>query len=152
MTVRGGVIGMLLADHRKVQALFTEYEAAADPSTRRLIAENACTELEHHAELEAMVFYPAFELAATEQGRQFVDESIQEHGVVAILIEEMRGLETDDPRFSAKFQELRNTVEGHITQEETCMFPEAEEALLDQGEELWLAMQELKRQLLLPEP
>ena len=145
-------IHMLKAEHRNVQALLHQYDAVADPSLKRQIAAHTFTALELHAELEAMVFYPAFELHAIERGRQIVDESLQEHGVMALLIEEMRGLASDDPAFHATFEALRDHVEGHIAQEETFLLPEAEEVLLEQAEALWVAMREFKRQLLLPEP
>ena len=59
----------------------------------------------------------------------------------------MRDMAADDPHFHPQFQELMDLVEGHMAQEETAMFPAAEAARLDQDEALWLAMQELKRQL-----
>ena len=152
MAVREEVIGMLRADHEQVKALFAAYEAAPDWSARWLIAERAFTALEIHSELEAMVFYPAFDRHTTKRGSAWVEDSIHDHGCMVALIEQMQDMASDDPRFPATFQELMDLVEGHIAEEETTMFPAAEAARLDQDEELWVAMQELKQELLLSAP
>ena len=94
MAVRTAVIGMLLADHHTVKECFAQYEAAPDLSTRRQIAEHAFTALEHHSELEAIIFYPAFDLKATEGERALIDESIQHHEEMMSLIDEMQDMAT----------------------------------------------------------
>jgi len=83
MAVRDDVMGMLRADHAQVKELFAAYEAAPDWAARWQIAVQACTALEIHSELEAMVFYPAFDLHTTPWGRALVDASIQDHGLMA---------------------------------------------------------------------
>jgi hypothetical protein len=52
-------VALLKADHQKVRDLFQQYESATDPDTKRALAEDACTELEIHAQLEEQIFYPA---------------------------------------------------------------------------------------------
>jgi hemerythrin superfamily protein len=50
----------LSADHRKVEALFKDYDKAkqADDDSRRDIAETICVELTMHATIEEEIFYP----------------------------------------------------------------------------------------------
>jgi hemerythrin superfamily protein len=94
-----------------------------------------------------MVFYPAFEEEADEEGKHLVEEACQEHQEVKTLIAELRGREADE-EFDTKFRELMDNVEHHVQEEESEMFPKAEEILAERNEELVDEMQEIKEQLL----
>ena len=141
-------IEMLKADHQKVTGLFSEYAATSDQKVKRKIAEQVFIELETHAQLEETVFYPAFEEEADEEGKQLVTESFEEHQTVKDLIEELRGLDAGNATFEAKFNALRENVQHHVEEEESEMFPKAEEALEAHMEDLMDEMQELKQQLI----
>jgi hemerythrin superfamily protein len=140
-------IEMLKADHQKVMDLFSEYAATSDQKAKRQIATQVFVELETHAQLEEIVFYPAFAEEADEEGKQLVTESLEEHQAVKELIEELRGLKADEAEFDAKFRALMDNVQHHVEEEESEMFPEAEEALETFMEDLMDEMQELKQQL-----
>jgi hemerythrin-like domain-containing protein len=141
-------IAMLKADHQRVRDLFQEYEAASDPRTKREIAEEACVELETHAQLEVQVFYPAFEDEADEEGEELVEEALQEHQAVKELIAELREMGPDHQAFDAKFKELIQNVEHHVEEEESEMFPLAEQQLAGEMEEITEEIQELKAEIL----
>jgi hemerythrin superfamily protein len=140
-------ISLLQADHRKVKELFAKYQSTRDFHARQQIAAQVFTELDLHAQLEENVFYPAFEEQAGKQGTQLVADSRLEHEKVEELIEELQGLAVEDEAFEAKFQELMENVQHHVEQEENEMFPEAEQILSDQLEDLMDEMIELKQQL-----
>lgn len=140
-------IEMLKADHQKVRDLFQQYMAASDQNAKSQVAEQVFVELETHTQLEEMVFYPAFEEEADDEGKQLVEEARQEHQEVKDLIAELRGRNADE-EFDSKFRELMENVEHHVQEEEAEMFPEAEEILAEQLDELMDEMQELKEQLL----
>ena len=142
-----GAVEMLEADHRKVRELFQQYEAAGDLDAKQQIAEQIFVELETHAQLEEMVFYPAFEEATDAEGKVLVSEAHQEHQEVKTLIAELRSLDDDD-LFDDQFRELMDNVEHHVQEEETEMFPEAEEILAARHEELVEEMEGIKKQLL----
>ena len=139
-------IEMLEADHRKVRALCQQYMATGDQDARRVIAEQIFVALEHHAQLEEMVFYPAFAAAADADGKALVTEARREHQEVKDLIAELRGGAADE-EFDARFRELMDNVEHHVQEEETEMFAEAEEILAVENEELLEEMQEMKQRL-----
>jgi hemerythrin superfamily protein len=141
-------IEMLKADHRKVRTLFQQYQSTTDQKRKRQIAEQVFVELEVHAQLEEMVFYPAFDSAADEEGKDLVEEARQEHQKVKELIAELRGMDALDEAFDMQFQELMGDVEHHVQEEETEMFPEAEEVLGEEDTDLVDEMQEIKQQLL----
>jgi hypothetical protein len=63
------------------------------------------------------------------------------------LIAELRGRDADEA-FDTAFRELMENVEHHVREEEAEMFPEAEEILAEQLDELMEEMQEVKEQLL----
>jgi hemerythrin superfamily protein len=140
-------IEMLKADHQKVRDLFQQYMAAGDQNAKRQIAEQVFVELETHAQLEEMVFYPAFEEEADDEGKPLVEEARQEHQEVKDLIAELRGRDADEA-FDTAFRELMENVEHHVREEEAEMFPEAEEILAERLDELMEEMQEVKKQLL----
>jgi len=139
-------VEMLKADHQKVRDLFQQYQAASDQTRKQQLAEQVFIELETHAQLEEMVFYPAFEEAADDDGKQRIEEARQEHQTVKDLIAELRGLAVTD-MFEARFRELMENVEHHVQEEEAEMFPEAEELLAEDDAELLDEMQEIKQQL-----
>jgi hemerythrin-like domain-containing protein len=81
-----------------------------------------------------------------------VAESIEEHHVVATLIEELKALDPKDERYDAKFTVLMENIEHHIEEEEGELFPDAEEVLGDALDDLGPQMQERKEQLMASKP
>jgi hemerythrin superfamily protein len=141
-------IEMLKADHRRVRALFQRYDETDDQGMRQGIVAELFVELELHTQLEESVFYPAFADESNQEGQELVAASLEDHEDIDVLVEELRGLEADQEAFAAKFQELRTKVEQHVQDEESQMFPQAEQALEEQLEELRDEMQEIKEHLL----
>jgi len=140
-------IAMLREDHRRVRDLFQEYQAATDPRTKRELAEEACTELETHAQLEEQIFYPAVN-DDSDEGPALVQEALQEHQQVKDLIVTLREMGPDNHDFDATFRALMQNVEHHVEEEENQMFPLAEQALVEDLDELKDEMQELKKAIL----
>jgi hemerythrin-like domain-containing protein len=140
-------IAMLKEDHRKVRDLFQKYEAATDPSTKRELAEEVCTELETHAQLEEQIFYPAVH-EESQEGPELVQEALQEHQKVQDMIAALREIGPDNQEFDAKFRELMQNVEHHVEEEETEMFPLADQELSADLAEIKAEMQELKKEMM----
>jgi hemerythrin-like domain-containing protein len=140
-------IAMLKEDHRRVRDLFQEYAAATDPQTKRDLAEKAFIELEIHAQLEEHIFYPAVN-EESDEGSELVQEAMQEHQKVKDLIVALREVELDQQEFDAKFRELMQNVEHHVEEEETQLFPLAEQELAEDLDDLSEEMQELKKELM----
>ena len=140
-------ITLLKTDHRKVKNLFARYESAGNFRTKLLLAEQVFTELELHAHLEEKVFYPAYAAMTGQQGTQLVADSRLAHAHVRELMIELQGIDLDEAAFEVKFHELMGIVREHVAEEENAMFPEAEQILADQLEDLMDHMVELKQQL-----
>jgi len=140
-------ISLLKTDHRKVKNLFARYESAGDFSTKYLIAEQVFPELDLHAQLEESVFYPAYEAMTGKHGTQLVADSRLAHEHVKKLMSELQGIDRDEAAFEVKFHDLMGIVREHVAEEENVMFPEAEQMLADQLEDLMDHMVALKQQL-----
>ena len=141
-------IAMLQADHHQVRQLFRAYRTAKDPATQWEIALHIFDELEVHAQLEEMVFYQAVEEETTSLGKRLVHASLEEHQEALALIQDLRGLAPGFPEFETKFQALVLTMEHHMTEEETEMFPLAEAGVEEDLTDLRDEMLHLKAQLL----
>jgi hemerythrin superfamily protein len=140
-------IALLKTDHRKVKNLFARYESAGNFSTKHLIAEQVFTELDLHTQLEENVFYPAYEEMTGKKGTQLVADSRLAHEHVRELMIELQGIDLDEAVFEVKFHDLMGIVREHVAEEENAMFPEAEQILADQLEDLMDHMVALKQQL-----
>ena len=141
---------LLKQDHDKVRSLLNEFEAQADGDGRakRELFEEIRNELEIHSAIEEEIFYPAVKALRTEEAEEIVDESIEEHGVVKRLLDELDATDTDDETFDAKMKVLKENVEHHADEEEDEMFPEAKSGL-ESGrlEELGRKMEQRKEAL-----
>ena len=137
-------IQMLREDHRRVQDLFREFEmlSAGQSKKKKTISERIFSELEVHTALEEELFYPAFKEEADADGQLLIDGSLEDHRNVSALIEELRAMDTTDDEYDTRFEELIESVENHIEEEEDIMFPEAEDLLGGALERLGREMEE----------
>ena len=141
-------IEMLKADHRRVRTLFQRYDETDEQAMKRGIIVELFVELELHTQLEETVFYPAFADETNREGQELVEASLEAHEDIDVLVEEPGASRPIKRRLRAKFQELRTKVEQHVQDEESQMFPQAEQELQEQLEDLRDEMQEIKEQLL----
>lgn len=123
-----GVVEMLKEDHAKVKGLFEEFESA-EGQEQAEIAATAIVELEIHAELEEKLIYPAIREAIDDS--DMMNEAVEEHHLVHVLIAELKKLKPKDEKFHAKFCVLSELVKHHIEEEEGEMLPKAERHDID---------------------
>src|SRR6267154_1266008 len=119
-------VALLKEDHKKVKALFDEFEQTSNKRSQARIAREAITELDVHAGIEEEIFYPAFRVEVEgEQSEDIILEAEEEHHVVHMLIDELRDMEGNEENFEAKFIVLAENVRHHIKEEEDEMLPKA---------------------------
>jgi hypothetical protein len=123
-------VSLLMADHRKVEDLFKQYEKAKkDETKKQAIFQQISMELKVHTQIEEEVFYPA--------SREFVDdaemvnEAEVEHASAKDLIAQLDGMAPSDPYYDAKVKVLQEMIEHHVEEEETEYFPECRESDMD---------------------
>lgn len=124
-------IELLTADHRKVKALFEEYENLSDRSTatKKKLATEICLELTKHATAEEEIFYPAVRAATKDD--DMLDEAVVEHASAKDLIAQIISMEPTEDLYDAKVKVLSELIDHHVKEEETEMFPKARKAKLD---------------------
>jgi hemerythrin superfamily protein len=122
-------ITLLKQDHETVESLFSKFEAAGDRAkkTKRDLVDRMIRELSVHAVIEEAVFYPAVR-GCSDELRDHVLESLEEHHVVKWLLSELDGMAPDHERFDAKVTVLAESVRHHVKEEEREFFPKVRKA------------------------
>ncbi len=80
-------IAMLMADHKKVKKLFSDFDKLKDEGSdedKSVIVEQICNALKIHTELEEEIFYPAVRKAIDDS--DLMDEALVEHAGAKELI------------------------------------------------------------------
>lgn len=121
-------LDLLKKDHREVEQLFTSFEKA-DSRSRQRIADEAIKALEVHTKIEESLVYPAIREATGEE--DMMDEAVEEHHVVKLLIKELHKMKASAEGYKAKFKVLSELVKHHVQEEEQEMFPQAEQTDID---------------------
>ncbi len=139
------VLKMLKEDHKKVKAIFDEFEEASDKRKKARLVLEGVNELEVHAALEEEIVYPAIRGELDEV--ELMDEALEEHHVANMFISELKEMSPEDERYFAKFTVLAESVRHHIKEEEGEMFPQAVEAEIE-WEDLQQSVERRKEQLM----
>jgi hemerythrin superfamily protein len=140
-------IALLKEGHRKVEALFKEFESAKGEGRKEKLAQQICLELSVHTAIEEEIFYPACEGVVDED---LLKESFVEHDAAKLLIAEIEaGRGEGDDFFDSKVKVLSEEIEHHVEEEEkreTGVFSQARKGDLDMealGAQLAARKQEL---------
>jgi hemerythrin superfamily protein len=139
---------LLEKDHKEVEGLFKKFEEAGDQAykTKQELTDKIIEELTIHAEIEEEIFYPAVKREA-EQAEDVVLEAVEEHHVAETLMQEIKGLTSEDENFDAKVTVLIESVRHHKDEEEKEMFPKVRKAFSsDELEQLGQRLEQAKRQ------
>lgn len=137
-------IELLEADHREVEAMFTQYEELDDQPKKEVLALKICLSLQIHAQIEEEIFYPAARKAIAKS--EAIDEAVVEHAAAKKLIAEIETMEVGDKLRDAKVKVLGEQITHHVEEEENELFPEVEGTKLDLAE-LGQKMTERKAEL-----
>jgi hemerythrin superfamily protein len=123
-------IVLLKDDHKKVEALFKQFEKAEDGAhqTKLRIVQQIIEELTAHAFVEEEIFYPEARAAVPETS-DHVLESVEEHHLVVWMLSELQGLDPTDETFDAKVTVLMENVRHHVDEEEHDWFPKVRKAM-----------------------
>ena len=127
-------IALLKADHRKVEDLFSKFEAAKGAAKKQTLVQQICTELSMHTAIEEEIFYPACK-GKIDDG--LLDEAYVEHDGAKVLIAELVASAPDEEFYDAKVKVLSEQIDHHVHEEERRsdgMFSQARAAGLDMNE------------------
>ena len=137
-------VSLLEADHRKVEALFGEFDAADDKRTQAALMKQICAELDVHAKIEEKVLYPKG--LKVKDAHDEVAEGMVEHEGIKRLVKELSSMSPADEMFEAKAKVLKEYVKHHVREEENSMFPKLIESELDL-KALGAQLQQMKERL-----
>jgi len=124
-------IKLLVADHRKVEGLFADFEKARSARRKEKLVHEICTELKIHATIEEEIFYPALRGKIDED---MLDEAMVEHDGAKMLINDLESAAPDEDYYDAKVKVLSEQIEHHVGEEEKqrdSMFAQARKADVD---------------------
>jgi hemerythrin superfamily protein len=122
-------IALLEADHREVDGLFDQFEAAESDGDKAQIAAAICLALKVHAQIEEELFYPP---ARKETGdADLVDEAVVEHMGAKTLIAQIEMMQPGQPLYDARVKVLSEQIRHHVEEEESELFPEVRETKID---------------------
>ena len=120
---RADAIELLTSDHREVEQLFHQYEAAGnDAGVAKYAADKIITELSVHAAVEEQILYPLMRKADPDQS-VLVDHSLEEHQEVKTLLDKVDGRDANEPEIRQIFAKIKSAVEEHVSEEEGKLFP-----------------------------
>jgi len=86
-------------------------------------------ELDVHAHIEEMIFYPHLLDQGDMELQKIVREGVEEHAQVKDLLAELATLSGESPIFKAKITVLMENIEHHVKEEEDEMFPMVEDQI-----------------------
>ena len=119
-------LDFLRADHRQILQLLEQVRQTQDFAERHELFEEIRDKLELHSEMEEEVFYPRFSRVARLE--ELMSESAEDHQLMREIIDETASAYDSDD-FNELLEELVDTVEDHISEEESEVFPRLIDAL-----------------------
>jgi hemerythrin superfamily protein len=136
VTKQHDAVSVLKAQHRQVEELFERVKSSDDAQSRKKLLRRIALLLETHTRIEEDVFYPAVRGLGTEDLETLVDEALEEHHVVDLVLADLPRVSPGDDRFAAKMTVLSELVEHHVKEEERDMFRRAQALGTDRLKEL----------------
>jgi ferritin-like metal-binding protein YciE/hemerythrin-like domain-containing protein len=120
---------LLMQDHLEALGYFEWYRQAKDAGAKAAVAGKLCAALRAHMEVEEEILYPAAHRATGDEA--LVDRAIEEHEEAKQLVDaleaSLRGPRPDDTVVAR----LRKSIEQHVAEEESTLFPKLRASDLD---------------------
>ena len=150
-TTAPDAIALLKDDHKKVSAMFGQYDKLGDKAHAKklALARKICQELKVHTQIEEEIFYPAVE-AVLPKEQDLLDEAQVEHDGAKSLIAQLDAMKPGDDLFDAKVTVLGEQIKHHVKEEHEDMFPKVRKTKLDLkelGMRMAFRKEELAKQL-----
>jgi hemerythrin superfamily protein len=124
---KSDVISLIEADHRKVDALFAQYQSSSKTADKRKLLEQIVKELNVHTAAEEKLVYPKLE----ETDEDGTNEAFEEHHVVEVVLNELSKVGKIDDLVDAKVKVLSELVKHHVKEEESKLLPELKQSGAD---------------------
>jgi hemerythrin superfamily protein len=116
-------ISLLTNDHREVEHLFSQFEAATGLARKRAIVQKICDALTVHTTIEEEIFYPPARAALNREGEVLLDEAVVEHEGIKWRIAMLKKMKPEHDLYDAEVKVLAEYVKHHVKEEERELFP-----------------------------
>jgi iron-sulfur cluster repair protein YtfE (RIC family) len=133
---------LLHRDHEEVRQLFRALERSSGSERRRELVEQLRQALDTHARIEEEIFYP--DLAQNAGVAEQVMAAREEHLAMKAVLEDVWLLDPASPELLPRLQVLKESVEHHVEEEETELFPAAQRLSESHQEGIGAALAERK--------
>lgn len=118
-------------DHNELKELMKNLNSTTNsPKQKEKLFSELMMEIKPHMKAEEKVLYPA--LIEQKESREDALESMEEHHVTEILLNELDKLSKSEDQWRAKMKVFSELVEHHIEEEEGEIFKDAREVLSDE--------------------
>lgn len=116
-------IDMLKEDHKRIRELIQRMLGTSNEQVdeRTQMFELLKQELEIHTRVEEDVFYPVMDRQGGHEHEE-VDDALKEHGEIRDLLNVMSRTDPSSNSWEDKLEELHQTLEHHIDDEENDLF------------------------------
>lgn len=127
------ILKLLKSDHKELQAYCDKMQATSENAqkTRQELFEYFSALLSAHAKAEEAALYE--KVKKFDNVHKRILESLEEHHVADMLLQEVADTNPTDERWMAKIAVLSNALDDHIKEEEEVLFPKVKR-LLSQDE------------------
>jgi hemerythrin-like domain-containing protein len=125
---------LLEHQHRKVEAIFKKLEGGKGDAQTLVVA--LANDLAAHMVIEQEIFYPAVKSVK----KDLVLESYEEHAIAQFALKRLLETKPASASFQARVVALKELIEHHVEEEESDLFPEVEEKMVDELDELGRTM------------
>lgn len=122
MTNQIDAIDLLLSEHRSIETLVDQFDAAEDPVQIRALFGELVARLTAHEAIEQQVVFPAYRQAIEQSGDDAVEHRLGEHEELNQLLAEMRGFDPDDLGFIKRESAFVLEIREHLLREEEGVF------------------------------
>lgn len=147
----GDILDLLHREHEEVQALLVRLDAEerSDPAVRANLFDELKGLLGVHSWIEEELFYPEVR-DLSDRAEQLVQQALADHRALADHLAELTDLDPLADTFSERLEDLHDSIEGHLAEEEGKLFGEARRGFSqDELDSLGVEMETLREDLLL---
>ena len=122
------LIGVIMADHREVEAVFAELDRGeGDTGRRKELVDHVIAALVRHSVAEEQFMYPAAR-AKLEDGDELADHEIAEHAEAERVMAELAGMDPSGPTYFRVVRRLIGDIRHHVQDEERDLLPKLRSA------------------------
>ena len=126
-------VNLLDADHKAVKQMFVAYAALCEDGAaadrKFALAQQICSALTVHAQIEEEIFYPAVREAL--QDEKLMDEARAEHAEAKQLIARIEAMKPTSSSYDTTVKQLGELIDEHVMKEREQIFLKASRAAMD---------------------